>query len=84
MPRVYGPYQGREWQDFVDWLNNLQIEEEDNWMIMGDFNFYKSLENRNKQGGHVQDIMSFNSIISNLGLHEIPLMGRQFTWSNMQ
>jgi hypothetical protein len=32
----------------------------------------------------MQDIMLFNSIISNLGLREIPLKGRQYTWSNMQ
>jgi hypothetical protein len=32
----------------------------------------------------MQDVMGFNSIISNLGLQEIPLKGRRFTWSNMQ
>jgi hypothetical protein len=81
---VYGPCHGRERQDFMDWLNNLQIDDADNWMIVGGFNFYRSLENRNRQGGNIQDIMTFNSIISNLGLQEIPLKGRQFTWSNMQ
>jgi hypothetical protein len=42
------------------------------------------LENRNKEAGNMQDIMVFNSIISNLGLQEIPLKIRKFTWSNMQ
>ena len=32
----------------------------------------------------MNDIFIFNEIISNLGLLEIPLKGRQFTWSNMQ
>jgi hypothetical protein len=32
----------------------------------------------------MQDIMVFNEIISDLGLQEIPLKGRSFTWSNMQ
>jgi endonuclease/exonuclease/phosphatase family metal-dependent hydrolase len=32
----------------------------------------------------MEDMMFFNSIISNLGLQEIPLKGRKFTWSNMQ
>jgi hypothetical protein len=32
----------------------------------------------------MNDIMIFNEIISNLGLLEIPLKGRKFTWSNMQ
>ena len=67
---------------FVDWLNELQIEEE-NWMIMGDFNFYRSLENRNRDGGNINDIFIFNEVISNVGLQEIPLKGRKYTWSNM-
>jgi len=53
-------------------------------MIMGDFNFYRSLSDRNKSGGNINDIMIFNEIISNLGLLEIPLKGRKYTWSNMQ
>jgi hypothetical protein len=32
----------------------------------------------------MQDIMVFNEMISNLGLQEMPLKGRSFTWSNMQ
>ena len=41
-------------------------------MIMGDFNFYGSLSDRNKSGGNMNDVMIFNEIISNLGLLEIP------------
>jgi hypothetical protein len=32
----------------------------------------------------MQDIITFNEVMSNLGLQEIPLEGRNFTWSNMQ
>jgi hypothetical protein len=53
-------------------------------MIIGDFNFYRSLEDRNRDGANMQDIMVFNEMISNLGLQEIPLKDRNFTWSNMQ
>ena len=53
-------------------------------MIVGDFNFYRSLNDRNRRGGNMNDIMIFNEIISNLGLLEIPLKGRKYTWSNMQ
>lgn len=51
---------------------------------MEDFNFYRSLENRNRTGGNLNDINIFNAIISNLGLMEIPLKGRKYTWNNMQ
>jgi hypothetical protein len=65
---VYGPCHGQERQDFVNSLNDLQIADDKNWMILGDFNFYRPLENQNKDGGSMQDIMIFNEIISNLGL----------------
>lgn len=81
---VYGPSSGLERDVFVQWLNDLDIDANDNWIVMGDFNFYRSLENRNKPGGDINDIFIFNEIISNLGLLEVPLNGRNYTWSNMQ
>jgi endonuclease/exonuclease/phosphatase family metal-dependent hydrolase len=53
-------------------------------MLLGDFNFYRPLQDRNREGGNMNDIMLFNEIISNLQLQEIPLKGRSYTWSNMQ
>jgi hypothetical protein len=32
----------------------------------------------------MNDIFVFNEIISNLGLQEIPIKERNYTWSNMQ
>jgi len=69
---------------FVQWLNNIQLNVEENWMLAGDFNFYISTSDRNRDGGNMNGIMIFNEIISNLGLMEIPLKGRNFTWSNIQ
>lgn len=51
---------------------------------MGDFSFYGSTKNGNRPGGNYNDILVFNSIISHLGLIELPIKGRSFTWSNMQ
>jgi endonuclease/exonuclease/phosphatase family metal-dependent hydrolase len=54
------------------------------WIIIGDFNLYRSPENRNRPGGNFGDMMRFNEAISTLGLVEIPLAGRKFTWTNKQ
>jgi len=62
----------------------LHIDEEDNRMIVGDFNFFRSLSDRNRSGDNMNVVMIFNKVISNLGLLEIPQKGRKFTWSNMQ
>ena len=60
------------------------MDNEAKWIIMGDFNFIRSPDDRNKLGGDINQMLLFNEAISNLGLVELPLKGRQFSWSNMQ
>jgi exonuclease III len=81
---VYGPCGGPERDVFVSWIFNLQIPLCDNWLLLGDFNFIRSQLNRNKPGGDTNDMFLFNDIIGHLGLLELPLKGRKYTWSNMQ
>lgn len=84
LSNIYGPCAGILRDEFVQWMNDLDIEADQCWILMGDFNFIRSVENRNIPGGDINDILIFNEIISNAGLVEIPLKGRNFTWSNMQ
>lgn len=81
---VYGPCRQPDRDIFVNWLYNLNIDDDDLWLLIGDFNFYRSVDNRNKPGGNFNDTLVFNSIISHLGLIELPIKGRSYTWSNMQ
>jgi hypothetical protein len=60
------------------------MPDDSDWIIMGDFNLIRKPSDRNKPGGNVNDMLSFNEAISNLGLIEVPLKGKKFTWSNMQ
>jgi exonuclease III len=63
---VYGPCQGVERDQFVSWLYNLSIPCSANWLLLGDFNFIRSQDNRNKPGGDVNDMFMFNEIIGHL------------------
>jgi hypothetical protein len=81
---VYGPCRQPTGDQFVNWLFNLQIDDDDLWLLIGDFNFYRYAENRNKSGGNFHDNLIFNNIISHMGLVELPIKGRSYTWSNMQ
>lgn len=81
---VYGPCHGEARDIFVSWLYNLHIPLGQHWLLVGDFNFIRSIENRNLPAGDLNDIFIFNEIIGHLGLLELPLKGRSFTWSNMQ
>lgn len=51
---------------------------------MGSFNLLRKLEDINKPGGDVNKMLAFNDAINALGIIEIPLLGRKYTWSNMQ
>jgi exonuclease III len=81
---VYGPCLEPARTAFINWLRNLDILDDLNWILMGDFNFYRYMDNRNKSGGNFHDTQIFNEVIDHLGLVELPLKGRAFTWSNMQ
>jgi hypothetical protein len=80
---VYGPCVGEDRDQFVQWLYDLNIPDDELWLFLGDFNFIRGQDNRNKPSGDVNDMFLFNEIISHLGLLELPFKGRAFTWSNM-
>ena len=84
LTNVYGPNSTEGKQEFTDWLMGLNMSQSKLWMILGDFNYIRSPDNRNKPGGDPASMMTFNNIIVNLDLAEIPLKGRAFTWTNKQ
>ena len=81
---VYGPCQGEARDNFINWLYNLCIPIDEHWLLLGDFNFLRSVDNRNLPGGDINDMFIFNEVIGHLGLLELPIKGRSYTWSNMQ
>ena len=80
---VYGPCEGVERENFVAWLFHLDVADDTLWLILGDFNFYRYTDSRNRPGANLTDIATFSEIISYLGLVELPIKGRSYTWSNM-
>ena len=66
---------------YIAWILKMMIF---GWLLIGDFNFYRSAENRNRPGDNFNDSFIFNNIISHLGLIELPIKGQSYTWSNMQ
>ena len=49
---VYGSCTEPTRSDFVLWLRSHVIDLDANWPFLGDFNFYRSLEDINKPGGN--------------------------------
>ena len=79
---VYGPCQGDERRDFMQWLLDLNIPNNEDWLLLGDFNFIRGPDNRNKPGGNVGDMITFNDFIRNQNLVELPIKGRAY-WSKL-
>jgi hypothetical protein len=84
LTNMYAPCQDAQQMKFLSWFHNIQTDDDVNWLIVGDFNLIRSPEDRNKPGGNLNEMLLFNEAVSNLGLIDIPLKGRKFTWSNMQ
>jgi hypothetical protein len=84
LSNIYAPctYAGK--REFLHWFKNVDMSDMTNWLLVGDFNLYRSPADRNKPGGDHFEMYLFNEAISALGLVELPLKGRRFTWTNKQ
>jgi len=81
---IYAPCDDEGKAVFLDWFRNIHMPDDVDWLILGDFNLYRKPEDRNKPGAKAHDMLQFNDAISSLGIVEIPLHGRKFTWTNKQ
>lgn len=84
LTNVYGPCSTEGKTIFTNWLKSIEMPNETDWIVLGDFNLLRSPKNRNRPRGDLNEMFMFNAAISSFGLNEIPLQGRKFTWSNMQ
>jgi hypothetical protein len=81
---IYAPCTQDGRQDFLHWFHDFDLDEDSDWLFVGDFNLIRKPVDRNKPGGNVQNMLDFNVVLNNLGLEEIPLSGNKFTWANGQ
>lgn len=81
---VYGPSDHKNTDAFLHELAMILPEIAGPWVIIGDFNLIRSREDKNNDNIKQSLMRRFNDAISLLGVMEIPLLGRDFTWSNGQ
>jgi len=81
---VYGPSDHRHSSDFLRELQDLSSNINGPWVIIGDFNLIRSGDEKNNVNVNIPLMNTFNDTINSLGVMEIPLLGRNFTWSNGQ
>jgi hypothetical protein len=78
LTNIYGSCIEPDRSEFITWFKDCDVSDTVNWLFLGDFNFYRSLDNRNKPGGNIADTITFSDAIDHLGLIELPLKGRTY------
>jgi hypothetical protein len=84
LSNIYAPCTPEGKQDFLEWLHNIDMPDDTNWLLVGDFNLIRHPSDRNRPGGNVNEMLQFNTAISNLRLEELRLNESRFTWTNKQ
>ena len=81
---VYAPCTQAGKRSFLEWFMGIQMPDQIEWIIVGDFNLIRRLEDRNREGGDINEMFLFNKAINTLDLVELPLHDRQYSWTNKQ
>lgn len=67
LTNVYGPCTSEAKVQFANWLKHIQMPDDVDWLVVGDFNLLRYPCNRNRPGGDVHEMFLFNEVISAQG-----------------
>lgn len=81
---LYGPHDSERKRAFLNELADLHNALVGPWIIIGDFNLIKDLHDKNNDCINRTWMRRFCQTLNSSSLHEIPLIGRRYTWSNEQ
>ncbi len=79
---IYGPTCPARKAEFFLELSSISSQAPANWALLGDFNTILALHDKNGAPSNISEIFLFRSTINNLGLFDVPLSNRSFTWTN--
>jgi hypothetical protein len=73
LTNIYAPCTDNKQLQFLQWMHDIHISSDENYMMVGDFNLIRSPQDRKRPGGNINEMLLFNETISHLGLVGIPL-----------
>nr|CAD1831509.1 unnamed protein product [Ananas comosus var. bracteatus] len=79
---VYGPTAAILRADFFHKIRAIGELSTGAWTVLGDFNVLLSVQDKNGPTANVTDILNFREVVHELGLVDLPLLNKSFTWSN--
>ena len=81
---VYGPQGNDEKILFLQERRDIRAACLGPWMVAGDFNLIYKDKDKNNSNLNRAMMGRFRKLINDLALKELPLLGRKYTWSNLQ
>ncbi len=82
LSNIYGPTAAALKEPFFQELRDIGSRAAGIWAMVGDFNLLLSRFDKNGPPPHVSDMLRFRNVINSLGLSDLPLSNRAFTWTN--
>jgi exonuclease III len=79
---VYAPADHWDSLAFLLDLEEVASQNSGNWVLAGDFNLTRDASDNSRGGVDTRLANAFNDSIHKLGLIDIPLLDKLFTWSN--
>ncbi|GKV39565.1 hypothetical protein SLEP1_g47323 [Rubroshorea leprosula] len=77
---VYAPTNRKKKAELWEELKQMIMDKRGRWLIAGDFNAVRSIEERRGRTGESPDMKEFNDFIEAVGLVDHKLANRRFTW----
>ncbi|KAE8795881.1 hypothetical protein D1007_29155 [Hordeum vulgare] len=81
---VYGPHDHGRKQNFLNELADIHSGMSGPWSVIGDFNMIVDPTDKNNDRVCRRWMNKFRCYLNRSSLHEVPLIGRKYTWSNEQ
>lgn len=79
---VYGPQDNQAKIQFLQKVRDLRVTRTGPWLVAGDFNLIYKVDDKNNTNLNRALMGWFRRWINDMGVAEVPLHGRKFTWSS--
>lgn len=79
---VYAPSTPELRPQFLDELKSIVPPDNTPWLLSGDFNMIRYAHEKNNDNFYLTEVEAFNDCIDDMCLMELPLLDRNFTWTN--
>nr|CAD1817044.1 unnamed protein product [Ananas comosus var. bracteatus] len=79
---IYGSTAANLKPTFFQELRSINVHSVGEWTVLGDFNVLLSANDKTGPTTSISDILKFREVVHELGLVDLPILNKSFTWTN--